>query len=152
MKWRSQNHRAVEVVEDLWRLSFTILLLKHSHQEQVAQYHTQVTFKDLQGGKLHDLSVQSVAVLPLPCSKEVFADAQTEPLECQFMPIASCPVIWHHRKESVSILIAPSFQVFIHTDTISPRPHLLQAENPQLGGMLHGLMCLHCNCMGIGLK
>jgi len=50
------------------------LLLKRSHLGQAAQDRVQMTFEDLQWGKLHNFSVQAVPVLGYHHSKIEFCD------------------------------------------------------------------------------
>lgn len=60
-----------------------------------AQDHVQVAFEDLQGGRLHNHSGQTVPVLCHSHSKEVLPDLQTGPV-FQFVPTAPCPVTGQH--------------------------------------------------------
>lgn len=81
-------------------------------------------------------------------------------LQFQYVPITSGPVTGHHWKEPGSLLIVPSFQLFIHIDKVLLEPPLLQAELFQLaqpffvgemlqslhdpcGPSLHSLQCVH---------
>jgi len=77
-----------------------------------------MAFKYLQGWRLHNLSGQPVPVLSHPHSEKVFPDVQREPSVFQFVPIASCPVTRHHRKEPGSIPFLSPLQVFRYIDKI----------------------------------
>jgi len=52
-----------EFGRDPWRSSGPTLLLKQDHQEPGAQDHVQMAFECLQGGRLHNLSGQPLAIL-----------------------------------------------------------------------------------------
>ena len=78
-----------EVGRDLWKSSGPTPLLKLGHLKPVAQGHVQTAFEYLQGGRLHNLSGQTLPVLSHPHSKNVFPDVQREPPVLQFLPIAS---------------------------------------------------------------
>ena len=78
--------------------------------------------------KGHKLSRQPVPMFSHTHNKKVYPDVQREPPVLQFVPISSAPVPGHHRKEPDSILSAPSFQIFIYIEKITPEPPLLQAE------------------------
>lgn len=58
-----QNHKMVEVGRDLWRLSDPNFLLKQDHLQLVAQDQDHMTFKYLQGWRLHNLLGYPVPVL-----------------------------------------------------------------------------------------
>ena len=95
------------------------LCLKQGQLELVSQGHTQMTFEYLQGWRLHHLAQQPVPALSLPHSK-VFPDVQREAPVFHLVAVASGPVTGHHRKEPGSVLFAPSLQVFIYVDEITP--------------------------------
>lgn len=59
------KHRITEwlKLEDIWRSSGPIPLLKQGHLQQVAQDHVQMNFEDLQPGILRNLTRQPVLVL-----------------------------------------------------------------------------------------
>ena len=88
-------------------------------------------------------------VLSHPLSGKVFPDVQRKSPLFQCVPVASGPVTGHHWQEPVSVLSAPSLQVFIHVDEIPLEPSLLQAEQPWLsqpllvGEMLQSFNHLH---------
>jgi len=50
----------------------------------------------------------------------------------QFVPIAPCPVAGHHWKESGSILLTPTLEIFIGIYKVPSQPSLLQAKQAQL--------------------
>ena len=84
-----------EVGRDLCWSSGPSPLLKWGHIEPIAQDHIQTAFVDIQRGRHHKLSGQSVTVVGQLHSK-VFPDIQRKPLVLEFVPIASCPVTGHY--------------------------------------------------------
>lgn len=81
-----------------------VQLLKQGYLELVAQGHVQMAYKYLQGGKFH---ISQCLVTLTVKKKKVLPDAQREPTMFQFVPVAS-------------VFLAPSLQVFIDINEISP--------------------------------
>ena len=90
-------------------------LPKLGHPEQGAQDCVQEVSEGRQGGE-PTTSGQPVPVLCHTYSKEMLPDVQIERLVFQLVHSAFCPGTGHHLQESVSVLFAPSFQVFIEID------------------------------------
>lgn len=73
-------------------------------------------FQYLQGWSLHSLPGQLMPVPGHPDSKNLFPCIHIEVVVFQFAPVTSFFVTGHHWKESLSILYAPSLQMFMHID------------------------------------
>lgn len=70
-----------------------------------------MAFEYIQEQRHHSLCGQPILLLSQ--SEVMLPDAQEEPLVFQW-----CPVPGQHRKEAVSVLFAPSLQVFMYIDEI----------------------------------
>jgi len=86
----------VGVGRDLCGSSSPTLLLKQGHLQQAVQDLVQVGLEYLQRRRLHNLPGQPVPVLRHPQSEEILPHIQVELPVLQFVPIAPCPVAWHH--------------------------------------------------------
>lgn len=132
-------------------------LLKQEHLQQGAQDHIQVAF-----GDLHNLFGQCIPVVYHAHRTKAGPGVQREPLELQFLPISSCPVIGHHWKEPGSVFFMSSLQLSIRCSD-PHEPLLLQAEwsqpeSPHIlslsskgrcSSLLIVLMSLHCTLLSI---
>lgn len=105
-----QNCRKVEVGRDFWKSSGPTFLLKKGHLEQVAQDHVQVAFEDLQGGRLHNHSGQTVPVLCHSHSKEVLPEVQMTPPVFECVAIAFVLVLDTTKKRVVPSSLHPLFR------------------------------------------
>ena len=79
---KSQNHRMLEVVRDLWGSSSPTPLPKQGHLQQAAQDCVQAGLEYLQGRRLHRPSEQPVPWLHHPQSEEVLPHEEL-PVPCR---------------------------------------------------------------------
>jgi len=126
----------IEVGRDRWRSSSTIRLLNQGHLQKAAQDLVQVGLEYLQRRRIHNPPGQPVPVLRHPQRKEVPPHVQMELPVPQFVPIASCPVTGHHRKEFGPILLTLTLEIFVSIYKVPSQPSLLQAEQTQLPQLL----------------
>ena len=87
-------------------------LPKQGHLQQAAQDLVQVGFEYLQRRRLHNPCGQPVPVLRHPQREEVLHVQKELPL-LQFVPVAPCPVAGLHWKESGSVLLTLTLQIFV---------------------------------------
>jgi len=118
----SQNHGMFGVGRDLWRSSGPTSLPKQGHLQQAAQNHVQAGLEYLQRRRLHNLPGQPVPGLRHSQSEEVLPHIQTELPVLQFVPIAPCPVVGHHWKESGPLLLSPTLKIFISIYKVPSQP------------------------------
>lgn len=62
-------------------------------------------------------------------NKEVLPHIKVELPVYQFLPIASCPIAWHHEEEPGSIIMTPSLQIL--RDVVCPCPYLSSIGKPR---------------------
>lgn len=121
-----QSHRVVEVGRDLCRSSSPTPLIKQSHLQHIVQDPIQAIFGIFRDG---DATTSPGNQLCHSHCKEVFPSIQMEFPVFHFVPVASCGLSGHHRKEPDSILLTPSLKVFVYTDKIHYQSSLLQEVN-----------------------
>ena len=132
--------------------SYLLLSFRQGNLKPVV--HTQMAFEHPQGTRLH-----SVSGRPAQPSSQ-FTEVQVSSFVFSFLPLDSYSVSGLHWEEP-----APSFQIFIYTDKITPKPFLFQATHLQLsqplligeilqffyhicGPTLNSFQCDHVSCTG----
>jgi len=86
----------IGVGRDLCGSSSLTRLPKQGLLQQAAQDLVQAGLEYLQRRRIHKLPGQPVPVLHHPQSEEVLPHVQVELPMLQFVPVAPCPVAWHH--------------------------------------------------------
>ena len=116
-----------EVGRDLWRSSGPTSLLRQGHLELAAHGYVQNTFEYFWERLLHSISKNEYLKTSQSnlCQCSVTLTVQKHFLMLratvfQFVAIASGPVTGHHWKDPGYVVFAPSLQVFIYINKISP--------------------------------
>ena len=102
------------------------------HLGRSAQDLLKAGFENLQRRGLNKPSGQPVPVPFHPQNKEVLPCIQTGLPMFQFVPIALYSVAEHHWKDSGSIVLTPTLEIFLSIYKVPLQPSLLQAKQAQL--------------------
>jgi len=104
---------------DLSRSSSPTSLIRLKYLEEVARNLVQTVFEYLQGYTPQPLWAICDSAWSPSQYKKAFPAVQAEPPVFQFLPIASCPVTSHYRKDRGSIFFTPFLQILMYIDEIS---------------------------------